>query len=189
MGRFPSVVAIFLLHPLVSILAAEYTPPSLITNSPFLPPGFQPPGNSPATNEPAALENALFEFRGVYQLGGQFYYHLYNVREREGSWMTEEDASENNFRIVSFDTNENLLVLDVGGEQKSLSLIQTSNKSMPVQTAPRSRVAKAETSNAENNRRTPVRRRVIRPSVRNRSNNSAATAARRRVINRTTSNR
>lgn len=189
MGRSPSVVLSFLILHLAALSQASANAlPSLVTNSPFLPPGFQPPGTSGSATEAPPPSASQFEFRGVYQLGGTYYFNIYNLRERQGSWITENAVAEDDLRVVSFDPEENLLVLNVAGEQTRVSLIQTSDRSLPVQTAARTQVTPANNEQASPAQRQPVRRRVIRPSVRTSNNSSAAAAARRRVINRTNSN-
>lgn len=188
MGSFLKTVSIFLiLAPAIFLQAAEATGLSLISDSPFLPPGFEPPGSGSPIGGPPPITSSEYEFHGVYQLGGVYYYNLFNLRERKGSWVSERKPLED-VRIISFDPADNLLVVNVGGEQSNLSLIQTSDRPMPVQTAPRARVTTANNKSTEAEARQPVRRRVIRPSVRTSTNASAAAAARRRVINRSNSN-
>lgn len=159
--------------------------PTLVTKSPFLPPGFQPPGQPGQAAEPPPKQ-AAYEFRGVYQLGGTYYFNLYNKSEKKGSWIAGLDGGNETLDIVDFDPEGNELVIHVAGEELNLNLIETSDKPMPLANAraasKSSRTVKQATASK---RRNAVRRRVIRPSSRNR--NTPSTPGRRRVI-RPTSN-
>jgi len=180
MIRLPAACILILCF-LLTTSAEEAAPtvPSLIENSPFLPPGFQPPG-SPRKAADAPASSSTYEFRGIYQLGGLYYYHLYNKREQKGNWFTESEAREAGVEIVDFDPTADELVVRVAGKQSNLALVETSDRTLPVQTA-RPAQASVSTQNREN---TTVsennRRRVIRPSVRQSRNTNRN--VRRRVI-------
>jgi hypothetical protein len=155
--------------------------PTLVSDSPFLPPGFQPPGN-PSTPVTPPATSSQYEFRGVYQLGGVYHYNLYNVRERKASWVTKQDTGDTGLEILSFDPEENALALEAGGETLSLTLIATSNTTLPVQTAPATPAVNPATPATKPATTTSVRRRVIRPTTRTGSSNSSTAPARRRII-------
>jgi hypothetical protein len=180
--RLLTTVGIILMSFLPSIPARAETgsTPSLISNSPFLPPGFQPPGTPGKPVAPPATSNQ-YEFRGVYQLGGTYYYNLYDVRERKASWLTKNEAAEMNLSILSFDQDTNELALDVDGETVSLSLVETSDRTLPVQTAPAVPTTLPATPTTQPATPEPTRRRVIRPTTRTGTTNSAQ-PVRRRVI-------
>lgn len=162
----------------ISALTGAESTLSLVANSPFLPPGFQPPGTPGKPAAPAATSNQ-YEFRGVYQLGETYYYNIYNVRERKGSWITRQDAGEMDIDVLSFDRETNELAIDVAGETVSLALAETSDRTLPVNTAPAT--TQPATTEAKPAVRQPVRRRVIRPTTRA-SRSSSSNTARRRVI-------
>lgn len=176
----PPAICVLIMGLLLTASAEEAEPamPSIVENSPFLPPGFQPPGSAGKAAE-APASSSTYEFRGIYELGGLYHYHLYNKRERKGNWFTEREAREAGVEIVDFDPTGDELVVRVGGRQSSLVLIETSDRTLPVQSA---RPAQANVSQqkpnpsvSENNRR-----RVIRPSVRKSRNTNSN--VRRRVI-------
>jgi len=134
---------------LTAVFAAAGLPaglPSLVTNSPFLPPGFQPPGSA-APAPPPAAGRTQYEFRGVYQLEDMYHFHLYDTRERKGFWLTEEAPREGVLEVLEFDPESNEVVVTVAGEQISLALVRTSDQPMPIQTP------------------TPVARPVVRPPM------------------------
>lgn len=156
--------------------------PTIVTNSPFLPPGFSPPGGAGAASDlPAAP--GQYEFRGVYKLGGIYYFNLFNKRENKGSWVNENSTADDLPRIIRYDLEEDLLVVDVAGEQSSLSLIETSNRPMALVSSrpatPQTKPATPATTSPRATTNTPTRRRVIRPVTRT----QAADAAARRPVN------
>lgn len=167
---------------IVSMAAQEETgnAPTLVSKSPFLPPGFQPPG-TPGKAAPPPATTSQFEFRGVYQLGGTYHYNLYNVRERKAFWVTKQDTGDTGLEILSFDPDENTLALEAGGESLSLTLIATSNTTLPVQTAPATPTVNPDTPAVTRPTPTPVRRRVIRPTSRAGSTPTTS-PSRRRII-------
>ncbi|MEX0325240.1 MAG: hypothetical protein AB3N33_04040 [Puniceicoccaceae bacterium] len=184
LSRFPMLLlpAVLLAGP--AFANEESGGPTIITQSPFLPPDFNPPGSG--AGDPSMPASASqYEFRGVYQMGGQYYFNLYNTRDKSGTWVTEKESGGDSPRIVRFDLDEDILVVEVSGERVNLELVETSDRPMPVANAPRrapaTRPAQAPTTRTTEARptTTPVRRRVIRPSTRN---PTSSTAARRPTI-------
>lgn len=176
--------AVFTMLMLLNLVAdgqeAASGAPTLITKSPFLPPGFQPPGQPGRPVEPPPKQ-ATYEFRGVYELGGTYYFNLYNKSENKGSWIAGLDGGNESLEIVDFDPEGNELVINVAGEELNLSLIQTSDKPMPVAGAkPTTTGRTVRQATTSSNRNTPVRRRVIRPA--SRRGDSPSAPGRRRVI-------
>lgn len=150
--------------------------PTLLSDSPFLPPGFEPPGQ-PGQAAPEPEQPGAYEFRGVYELGGTYHYHVFNSREKQGQWLTEETAESKGFRIVGFDPESDSLALEVAGKRLDLQLVQTSNDPLPLKLA---RPATGQQAVEENTPTRLPRRRVVRP-VRRRSTDSTQQPARRTV--------
>lgn len=168
-----------LLHPALIARESASGVPSIIRNSPFLPPGFEAPGQ-PGKAAPDPSRNAAYEFRGVYQLDGRYFFNLYNTRDRKGSWIGPGESGSGPFEIIDFNEEENALTVAVDGQTLNLALVETSNKPMPVRTAPAAtRSGNRETAVRQTRR--PVRRRVIRPASRNRAPSSENTTRRRPV--------
>jgi hypothetical protein len=170
MGRFLSVMIILSLAPALLYPEQEGgSSPSILTHSPFLPPGFQPPGGNGPGNDPGQpVQSGQYEFRGVYQLGGLYYFHLYNTRDRKGTWVSENNSDGDSPKVVSFDRKEDTLLVDVGGKQVNLAMIETSDRtiSMPSGTNPAPRISAAKEASIASPSPTAVRRRVIRPTTR-----------------------
>lgn len=185
--RLRFVIAIPLLLPvLAGTLAGDVAKtPTLLGKSPFLPPGFTPPGQAAGKPPAPAVQTGQYEFRGVYELNEVYYFNLYNTRERKGKWLNDSgidhgEPEDADYRIVDFDPESDELVVQMEGQTLNLSLVEPSDKPMPVQTAPAPKVAQPkQQAKPENTRNT--RRRVIRPVNRNRTTNTNR-PVRRRVI-------
>jgi hypothetical protein len=160
--------------------------PTIVTDSPFLPPGFEPPGQpGRAPDRPQAPGE--YQFRGVYQLNNQYYFQLYNVREQSGQWITRDPAPDSPIQILEFNPGSNTLSLRVDDRILELALASTSDQPLPIRTAsakaePAAREPASKTARRPEVRR-PARRRVIRPRSRT-PETSSATAERRRVVRR-----
>lgn len=153
---------------------------SLVNNSPFLPPGFQPPGGATATAAPPP-QAAQLEYRGVYELGGQLHFNVFDKRTARGTWMRTGEENEG-ARVVDYDLDEDVVVVEYNGARMRLSLIETSTTPIPVMGAPTSQPAQAalqQPGQQDQQVRTsiPVRRRIIRPG-----SNATTTSERRPVI-------
>jgi hypothetical protein len=175
---------LFLAAPLPAQEAGGESAPSIVSKSPFLPPGFQPPGGGTAGTAAQPPQARQYEFRGVYQLDGRYFFNLYNTREQKGSWVTKEDSGEDTPRIIEFDLENDMLVLDSSGKRISLNLVETSDKVLPLSvnrpTTPAAKPATTPATRTTPQRTAPARRRVIRPA--NRSSTDSSPTSRRRVI-------
>ncbi|MGC9449893.1 MAG: hypothetical protein ACP5I4_00480 [Oceanipulchritudo sp.] len=173
---------LFLAAPVSAQEADGGSAPSIIAKSPFLPPGFQPPGGGSGAAAPPP-QARQYEFRGVYEMGGRYFFNLYDTRQQKGSWVTREESGEDTPRIIEFDRENDVLVLDSSGQRISLNLIETSDKVLPLSVnrpaTPTARPAAAPATRTTPQRTAPARRRVIRPSGRSDSDSSTT---RRRVI-------
>lgn len=111
----------------------------LSERSPFLPPGFVAPEDrsQPAAPPPAATQGPLsrrFEFRGVYQLEGEYRFLITDKRTREGKWVPLNDASAP-FHVRSFDLDKNAIVLNHEGQTETIELERLSANSTPMPVA------------------------------------------------------
>ena len=173
----PVIFSLTLLQVLSGVDGKVAPSPTILTKSPFLPPDFQPPGTpGQATEAPKGIQS--YEFRGVYELGGTFHYNLYSTSDKKGNWITEQTAEAMGFKIIRFDSDKDSLEILLNGEPVALSLIETSDKPMPVQRAS-TRQAKAGKPTAK---KTQARRRVIRPTTR--AKNTTTKTTQRRVVSR-----
>jgi hypothetical protein len=162
----PVVIMLTAVPAVVFSQGNDATAPSILTHSPFLPPGFQPPGGAGTTTD-APASPSQYEFHGVYQLGGLYYFHLYNTRERKGSWTSKEASGGDQPRIVEFDKERDTLVIEVSGERVSLNLMETSDQPMAMARVSRPpQAAKAAATEPGAEQPGPPRRRIIRPTIR-----------------------
>ncbi len=162
---FP-VAIFFLLIPLFSSLsAARITRASIIEHSPFLPPDFNPPGSGGSQAETPTTQGR-YQFKGVYQLGGEYFFHLYDERSRQGSWMSRNSIAAGYPRIVQFKEMEDLLVVEMDGEQIQLHMVHGSNRSIPLansRPSMKSLQMPGQPGPATISQPPVIRRRVIRP--------------------------
>lgn len=68
------------------------------------------------------VTQSQFEFRGVYQLDGDYYFHIYDQRSRRGSWIGYNTGSAGYPRIVEFEESMDRLTVELDGERLQLSM-------------------------------------------------------------------
>jgi hypothetical protein len=129
--NFPVAIFSLLMPILSSIDAAGIAGSSIVVHSPFLPPDFNPPGSTGSQPDTSTTLNQ-YQFKGVYQLGGEYFFHLYDERSRQGSWMSRDSITEGYPRIIQFKEMEDLLVVEKDGEQFQLNMIRGSSKPVPL---------------------------------------------------------
>jgi len=146
---------------------------SLMERSPFIPENFQSSGRSSSAPDQKRSEvfSNLFELRGFYQLGGEYYFNIYNKGSRERRWVALNDELEE-YEIGSFSPEEETLNIVLNGETVALALVSPTHSPMPVQTAPASNGKKIEKTTR------PARRRIVRP----RKNTTRISSGRRRTV-------
>jgi len=177
-----------------TVLLAHANDTALAERSPFLPPGFTPPRNAPtaanrATQGPSRDTRQL-QFKGVYQLGGQYFFNIFDQRENKGSWVGLREGGAD-FLVTEFDESSGEIELDVDGIPLSLSLATPSDNPIPVQTGRPATAANVRPAAPVRPQRptTVNRRRVVPPrppNVAGAQNNAPAqrnrTPPRRRIV-------
>ena len=114
-GHSKSLVAIGL--PFVAALPAYSL--SLVSSSPFLPPGTVDHAEVPATEEDSGQ---AYELCGVYQIRDTWAFGLHEKSTGKRFWITTARVDER-FRIDNFDTQHNRLSLFINGQRFLLGLI------------------------------------------------------------------
>lgn len=153
----------------------------LSERSPFLPPGFVPPEErTQAAPPPAATQGPLsrrFEFRGVYELAGEYRFLITDRRTREGKWVPLDDSSAP-FHVRSFDLANNSIMLNHEGQTETIELERLGANSTPMPvagapspTAPRPAVATAQPGQSD---AAQPPQRTRRPTVRPTGSTSSA---------------
>lgn len=148
--------------------------PSLISDSPFLPPNFSAPSTAqPAPDSGIRPDERYLEFRGVYKLNRSLYFNIHDRRSRTSEWVGLNDSGAT-YKVVQFDETSNEIRILVEGDSTTLSLKEAPPPSgSPVRTPPpparpatteRPQVVPSPANNDNaRDRRIPSRRRVIRP--------------------------
>ena len=164
MRGHPTVFLTLLLPACLSLMPGRVCPASLIDKSPFLPPGFDPPGQGgAATVAPAG--SAQLQFKGVYELRGQLYFNVYDVRQQKGSWVSLGQTATEGTRVVRYERESDTLVVNSGGQQLQLEMMATSDQTLPVATASLTPGATPSASAPQQAPSPLARRRVIRPTA------------------------
>jgi hypothetical protein len=139
---------------------------SILDRSPFLPPGFEPPQSSTQrrANQPQQRKN--YEFRGVYQLAGEYHFLVSEARSRDGDWVSLRNPKpEVDFEIRDYDPQTQTLTLFANNKVEELTLasVEANPTPMPVTGQPRVSQKPEQDSGKK-----PVRR-TIRPTRRTQS--------------------
>ena len=143
---------------------------NLEDNSPFIPDNFnaRQQAKKPTAKQPGS--SALdFEFRGVYSLGGEYQFSIYNKKAQKGQWVSLGETGSS-YQVTGFDEDSNSIELTIDGKTEEITLRAPDNKPIPVQTASatpkrsRAELAAANRAARAKQKRPVVRRRVIVPN-------------------------
>jgi hypothetical protein len=103
---------------------------SLVTDSPFIPPGWHyTPSLAPSRLPSIPLS---LELHGYSLVGHNLMVSLYDVRDRASFWLTPNDPLHPDIRIVSFDLTNNTVELNDRGRDVQLVLQPPSDQPMAV---------------------------------------------------------
>ena len=149
------------------LLCAE--PSKMISDSPFLPPGYnkQKPSNLPnrvtQTNGPLSKD---FEFRGIVQLNNVYQFSLFKKSENKAYWISE-NSSENGISIRDFDLDSMRITVSANGQSEQLTLMTASENPLPVAASPQTlpNVIKPTQPIPTQSKSAPVRRTIPRRRV------------------------
>ncbi len=131
----------------------------LAQRSPFLPSDFSPPEDRrPAPQRPnqEALSNR-YEFRGVYQLDGEYRFLISEKRSRDGKWVAENDSNAP-YLVQSYDPKSHAITLNHESQTDQLIMerLSPTPEVMPISGAP----VIEDPEEAARSRRPPTRRRT-----------------------------
>jgi hypothetical protein len=98
------------------------TPVTIVDRSPFIPSTFSPPQGSEAARPAhrAAAGNEV-EFRGVYELAGDYHLLISESRSRSGKWLSIGETHEN-IELREYDPCSETATVMVDGEPRELQL-------------------------------------------------------------------
>lgn len=106
----------------------------LLRRSPFLPAGFDAEARTPARREPPPSQTALaqrFEFRGYYQINGEYRFLIKEKNQPVGRWVTLNDPDAA-YLVESFDPVQNHLRLRDGMQTESIALFKLDSNTTPM---------------------------------------------------------
>lgn len=125
------------------VLAAGASGRDLLTNSPFVPEGYEPPQPRqerpppPPRPEPPRGPQPLdrLEFRGLTKLGGKLAFSLFDPIEKRSFWIGI-GQSEAGFSVVEFKEREDAVVVTHDGRTRTVALHESQVQVLPDTAAP-----------------------------------------------------
>lgn len=132
---------------------------SIVKRSPFLPPDFEEPSNQKkdSRNSQSSRRNVSYEFRGVYQLGGEYRFLISERRKRNGDWLAM-GQNESGVVVKNYDPNTQTLTFEQGGKTETVTLQQLTSDSSPMPVSGQPDIKKKDSDSSKSNRR------IVRPS-------------------------
>ena len=158
----------------VSVLSAE----TLESSNPFLPPGYSDKKEAPKpivqSNGPISRE---IEFRGIFEVNGQYQFSLFNKRDQKSHWLKENEAAEQGISVRNYDSNSRSLTVNMSGRTERLTLVTASSSPLPVVSSVSQPVT--TNGNAKQSALPPGSQNITKA---NNGNNTNRAVPRRRVI-------
>lgn len=125
-GVLLTLVLLFAAHPLTAERAA-----TLLDRSPFIPSTFSPPQPpQPPVRPTPPQQQQEFEFRGIYQINGNYRFLISEARSRSGRWL-QLGAKEDNIEVRAFNADNDLLTIAVNGDVREIKLASTESNPAP----------------------------------------------------------
>lgn len=126
-------LGLLLLHPL---LAED---PSIVQSSPFLPPNFKAPnsGSSPLPSSKTGNPTTDYQFKGFYQLNGEYHFLVAEPRSRKSYWVSVGDTAAD-FELRSFNAETPSITLFFNNQLETIPLAKLDPNPTPrvVQSTP-----------------------------------------------------
>lgn len=121
-------------HLLTLLLVAGMVSPtlaSIVSESPFLPPGHGVVIAKPVTPAPAGILARELELRGIIQIGDRFQFSIFNKKENLGYWISEDETA-NGIAVRDFDAGDLSVIVSKNGRTERLSLVSANEKPLPI---------------------------------------------------------
>lgn len=134
--------------------------PTLLDRSPFLPPGWTPPEERRQQSQVTKSVTG-YEFRGIYEINGEFRFLVSEPRSRSGSWVRVGE-SRDNFEVRRYDASSDTLVLFFNNKEQRIQMAEMESNPTPM---PVSGQVQSKPRGSEPNQTRPARR-TIRPASR-----------------------
>jgi hypothetical protein len=167
--RFIAVAALAAAYSWTSCCVAASV--TLVERSPFVPSTFSPPqSRAPARPAVQAAKQNEFEFRGIYEVNGEYRFLISEARSRNGRWLPVGGSHES-IEVQAYDPQTETVDVLINGEPRQLELAKTEANPNPqpvarqaVRPAARPSPTVARPATTTPGTSAPVRR-VIRPST------------------------
>lgn len=108
---------------------------NLVSQSPFLPPGWgkqtapvKPVEEAPVVQGPLGRE---LEFRGIFEMGGVTQFSVFDKTTQKGQWITLNGGTDR-FSIVRYNSDKDSIVIQAGGRSEELKLATADDKPIPI---------------------------------------------------------
>ncbi|WOO43682.1 hypothetical protein [Rubellicoccus peritrichatus] len=159
---------------------------NLITNSPFLPPGWGK--KEPVKEEPPPVVakgplSRELEFRGIFEMNGVTKFSVFDKAEQKGHWVPL-NGGDSKYTIVRYNEPKKSIMVKSAGRLEEIFLLAADDKPMPVVGAAATNAANRATPRGNPNIPPPPNATV---NQRNTTNRSGTTVPRRRIIRRSSS--
>lgn len=131
-----------------ALLGAASLCAGLAERSPFLPADFDPGQRSaPATQPAGGPLSQRIEFRGYYELNGEYRFLIREKGQSSGRWVRLDDANAP-FLVEAFDPDRRAVRVSLGGESQLIQLVSLASNSEPLPVSGQPPVAPAEDKRA-----------------------------------------
>lgn len=169
-------------------LCASYAAPgagesNLITNSPFLPPGYGQKAPEPEPEPEIIAQGPLsreLEFRGIFEMNGVTKFSVFDKSEQKGQWIPL-NGGDSKYTIVRYNEPKRSITVKSAGRLEEIFLHAADDKPMPVVGA--ASTTTNQRPNSRTNNTTNQQNGIANP----RTNRTGTTVPRRRIIRRSSS--
>lgn len=144
-----------------SSLEPAPTAPTILARSPFIPPDWTPPQANRAKRVQSQSAPG-YEFRGVYQIGGEYRFLVSEARSRSGKWVEKGKAYEG-YEVRDYDPQTETLTLFFNDKEADIQLAEVEANPTPMPVSGQATVRSA--ANGRDNKPRTARR-TIRPASR-----------------------
>lgn len=163
---------------------------NLISNSPFLPPGWGKKAPEPVKEPEVVAQGPLsreLEFRGIFEMNGETKFSIFDKTEQKSQWVPLNGATSR-YSIIGFDKPSKSIKIKSGGRVEEIPLLKPNDKPMQVVGSTTGTINSPRTTGQINRGRNTPNTTSSRVNPNPRVNRSGESIPRRRIIRRSTAN-